>query len=134
MMSGALACLALMFVAVACGGKESDPAASVELRDGDVAPAFSLRGAGGAEYALAVRELLGIDVDVAAFLPPDTISHGFDNVADAQGFSPSLVRKSVKRERRFPAACFTMTAMEFVSGLSASRRCASVICAIARSA
>ena len=25
-----------------------------------------------------------VDVDVTAFLPPDTISHGFDNVADAQ--------------------------------------------------
>ena len=36
-------------------------------------------------------DLLGIDVDVAAFLPPDTISHGFDNVADAQSFSPTLM-------------------------------------------
>ena len=26
-----------------------------------------------------------------AFLPPDTISHGFDNVADAQSFSPTLM-------------------------------------------
>ena len=31
-----------------------------------------------------MKDLLGIDVDVTAFLPPDTISHGFDNVADAQ--------------------------------------------------
>jgi mono/diheme cytochrome c family protein len=38
-----------------------------------------------AEYARAVQDLLGIDVDVAAFLPPDTMSHGFDNVADVQG-------------------------------------------------
>ncbi|MBI1875057.1 MAG: DUF1592 domain-containing protein [Acidobacteria bacterium] len=43
------------------------------------------------EYARAVRELLAIDVDVEAFLPPDTISHGFDNVADAQTFSPALM-------------------------------------------
>ncbi|MGH9350352.1 MAG: DUF1592 domain-containing protein [Vicinamibacterales bacterium] len=44
-----------------------------------------------AEYARSVRELLAIDVDVTAFLPPDTISHGFDNVADAQAFSPALM-------------------------------------------
>ena len=43
------------------------------------------------EYHRAVRDLLGIDVDVAAFLPPDTISKGFDNVADVQTFSPTLM-------------------------------------------
>ena len=37
-----------------------------------------------AEYARAVKDLLGLDVDVTAFLPPDTISNGFDNVADVQ--------------------------------------------------
>ena len=37
-----------------------------------------------AEYARAVSALLALDVDVNAFLPPDTISAGFDNVADAQ--------------------------------------------------
>jgi cytochrome c551/c552 len=44
-----------------------------------------------AEYTNAVSDLLGIDVDVTAFLPPDTVSHGFDNVADAQTFSPTLL-------------------------------------------
>ena len=44
-----------------------------------------------AEYASAVKDLLRIDVDVTTFLPPDTISHGFDNVADAQSFSPALM-------------------------------------------
>jgi hypothetical protein len=44
-----------------------------------------------AEYARSVRDLLGIDVDVAAFLPPDTLSHNFDNIADAQSFSPTLL-------------------------------------------
>ncbi len=44
-----------------------------------------------AEYTRAVRELLGIDVDVAAFLPPDTLSAGFDNVADVQGLSPTVL-------------------------------------------
>jgi mono/diheme cytochrome c family protein len=44
-----------------------------------------------AEYARAVRDLLDIDVDVNAFLPPDTISNGFDNVADSQTMSPTLM-------------------------------------------
>jgi hypothetical protein len=44
-----------------------------------------------AEYARAVRDLVGLEVDVTAFLPADTISDGFDNVADAQGFSPALM-------------------------------------------
>ncbi|MGE0360295.1 MAG: DUF1592 domain-containing protein [Vicinamibacterales bacterium] len=44
-----------------------------------------------AEYARAVKDLLGLDVDVAAFLPADTMSHGFDNVADVQGLSPTLL-------------------------------------------
>jgi hypothetical protein len=44
-----------------------------------------------AEYARSIRDLLGLDVDVAAFLPPDTLSHNFDNIADAQGFSPTLL-------------------------------------------
>ena len=33
------------------------------------------------------------------------------------GFSPSLERKSVQRERMFPAMCFTMTAIEFDFGI-----------------
>jgi len=38
-----------------------------------------------AEYANAIRDLLGLDVDVTALLPPDTAAFGFDNAADAQG-------------------------------------------------
>src|SRR5262245_17956227 len=44
-----------------------------------------------AEYAQAVSDLLGIDLDVHAYLPPDTISNGFDNVADSQAMSPTLM-------------------------------------------
>ena len=42
------------------------------------------------EYAAAVKDLLDVDVDVTAYLPPDTMSQGFDNIADAQSFSPAL--------------------------------------------
>ncbi len=37
-----------------------------------------------AEYASAVKDLLGLDVDVSAFLPLDTKSANFDNIADVQ--------------------------------------------------
>ncbi|MEE8146391.1 MAG: DUF1592 domain-containing protein, partial [Longimicrobiales bacterium] len=37
-----------------------------------------------AEYASAIRDLLGLEIDVAAFLPLDTKSANFDNIADVQ--------------------------------------------------
>ena len=37
-----------------------------------------------AEYAAAVKDLLGLDIDVATFLPLDTKSANFDNIADVQ--------------------------------------------------
>src|SRR5206468_1894647 len=43
-----------------------------------------------AEYAQAVKDLLDVDVDVTAYLPPDTMSQGFDNIADTQRSSPAL--------------------------------------------
>ena len=44
-----------------------------------------------AEYAQSIRDLLGFDVDAASFLPPDTISHNFDNIADVQSLSATLL-------------------------------------------
>ena len=44
-----------------------------------------------AEYERSVRDLLDLDVDVNAFLPPDTMSAGFDNIADVQQVSPTLL-------------------------------------------
>ena len=43
------------------------------------------------EYANSIRDLLAIDVDVAKFLPADLLSEGFDNIADAQTLSASLM-------------------------------------------
>src|SRR5690349_12614333 len=53
-----------------------------------------------AEYMRAVSALLSIDVDVNAFLPPDTISAGFDNVADAQTFSATLMEGYLRAASR----------------------------------
>ncbi|HEX3645245.1 MAG TPA: DUF1592 domain-containing protein [Vicinamibacterales bacterium] len=43
------------------------------------------------EYARAVRELLELDVDAGNWLPLDTKSANFDNIADAQALSPTLL-------------------------------------------
>ncbi|MGH9172916.1 MAG: DUF1587 domain-containing protein, partial [Vicinamibacterales bacterium] len=44
-----------------------------------------------AEYANAIRELLGLDIDVNAYLPPDTLAHGFDNISEEQGLSTAVM-------------------------------------------
>ncbi len=46
-----------------------------------------------AEYANAIRDLLSLDVDTAALLPPDDAAGGFDNVADVLGVSPALMER-----------------------------------------
>ncbi len=44
-----------------------------------------------AEYSRTVKDLLQVRVDVDAYLPPDTISAGFDNIADVQTLSATLM-------------------------------------------
>jgi len=46
-----------------------------------------------AEYANAIRDLLALDVDTSALLPPDDAAYGFDNIADALGVSPVLLER-----------------------------------------
>ena len=43
------------------------------------------------EYRNSIRDLLGVDVDVTRLLPPDDMSHGFDNMADALTITPALM-------------------------------------------
>ena len=43
------------------------------------------------EYANAIRDLLGLDIDVSAYLPADDTSYGFDNVSSGLQVSPALV-------------------------------------------
>lgn len=43
------------------------------------------------EYRNAVRDLLGIEVDVAALLPPDARTGSFDNMSDALTVNPALM-------------------------------------------
>ena len=46
-----------------------------------------------AEYANAIRDLLALDIDATALLPPDDESSGFDNIADVLKMSPSLMER-----------------------------------------
>ena len=43
------------------------------------------------EYTRAVKELLELDVDAGRWLPNDTMSANFDNIADEQALSPALL-------------------------------------------
>jgi hypothetical protein len=44
-----------------------------------------------AEYQRAIEDLFGVQVDAGQWLPLDQISASFDNVADVQGFSATLM-------------------------------------------
>ncbi|WP_258536966.1 DUF1592 domain-containing protein [Novosphingobium taihuense] len=47
------------------------------------------------EYANAVRDLLGVQADLARALPPDNSGFGFDNIADVLSVSPTLMERYV---------------------------------------
>jgi hypothetical protein len=77
--------------------KEADTiAAALETRldtAGGAAPgAPALHRLNRNEYANAVRDILGLQVDVTGLLPSDDASEGFDNVASGLGISPALVQ------------------------------------------
>ena len=46
-----------------------------------------------AEYANAARDLLQLEIDATALLPPDDSAYGFDNIADALNTSPAHVEQ-----------------------------------------
>ncbi len=48
------------------------------------------------EYHNAIRDLLALDVEVGALLPPDDMSHGFDNMADVLNVSPALMEGYIR--------------------------------------
>ncbi|NOT45339.1 MAG: DUF1592 domain-containing protein, partial [Acidobacteria bacterium] len=55
------------------------------------------------EYANAIRDLLALEVDAAALLPPDDSSFGFDNIAAVLGMSPLLMERYVSAAERISA-------------------------------
>ena len=55
------------------------------------------------QYASVIRDLLALDIDVSALLPPDTSSFGFDNIADVLGVSPTLLESYLAAADRVSA-------------------------------
>jgi mono/diheme cytochrome c family protein len=45
------------------------------------------------QYQNAIRDLLNLDIDVTALLPPDDSSYGFDNIAGVLKISPTLMER-----------------------------------------
>jgi mono/diheme cytochrome c family protein len=66
-----------------------DRAAAASPRPGRTA----LHRLNRAEYANAIRDLLSLQIDATALLPPDDESSGFDNIADVLTVSPSLMER-----------------------------------------
>ena len=48
------------------------------------------------EYANVVRDILALDIDVTKLLPPDDMTHGFDNIADVLTISPTLLDSYIR--------------------------------------
>ena len=69
--------------------KSLDRAAAVNPNPGR---AETFRRLNRTEYQNAIRDLLALDVDVAALLPKDDASYGFDNVS-VGGLSPTLLER-----------------------------------------
>ena len=67
---------------------ELDRAAEVHVNPGRTAGLHRLNRT---EYANAVRDLLGVEIDPKAMLPPDEQAFGFDTNADALSMQPALL-------------------------------------------
>jgi len=71
---------------------EIDRAAEAHANPGHPA---SLHRLNRAEYANAVRDLIAVDVDPQAMLPPDAQAFGFENNAEALSMQPALLDRYV---------------------------------------
>src|SRR5271156_1455285 len=71
---------------------EIDRSAAAHVNPGHTA---SLHRLNRAEYANAVRDLIAVDVDAQAMLPPDEQAFGFDTNADALAIEPALLDRYV---------------------------------------
>ena len=52
------------------------------------------------EYHNVIRDLLDLEVDVAALLPADDGSYGFDNIAGVLGISPTLLERYLSAAKK----------------------------------
>ena len=71
---------------------EIDRDAAAHINPGRSAPLHRLNRA---EYANAVRDLIGVEVDGQSMLPPDEQAFGFENNAEALSMQPALLDRYV---------------------------------------
>ncbi len=71
---------------------EIDRAAAAHANPGRTATLHRLNRA---EYANAVRDLIGVEIDPQAMLPPDEQAFGFENNAEALSMQPALLDRYV---------------------------------------
>jgi hypothetical protein len=62
-------------------------------------PRVPLRRLNRREYAYAIRDLLGLNIDVAALLPADDLKGGYDNNAEALQVSPTFIDQYLNAAR-----------------------------------
>ena len=67
------------------------------------------------EYRNAVRDLLALDIDVAALLPGDESSHGFDNVTVGD-LSPTLLDRYVAAAEKISRVAVGLRCIRRVTG------------------
>jgi len=48
------------------------------------------------EYRNSIHDLLDLDIDAESLLPPDNMSHGFDNMSEVLSISPNLMEAYVR--------------------------------------
>ena len=75
---------------------------ALDARAAEAGPApgrVSLHRLNRTEYARAIREMLGLDIDADAILPADVTSDGFDNVANVLGVSPTHLDQYIAAAR-----------------------------------
>ena len=85
---------------------ELDAAAAVRPNPGRTQTFHRLNRA---EYRNAVRDVLGITVDVEELLPADSASYGFDNIAGVLRVSESLMERYLTAARRIGRAAVGTT-------------------------
>jgi cytochrome c5 len=71
---------------------ELDQASAAKVNPGRLA---SLHRLNRTEYGNAIRDLLGVELDSAATLPPDEQAYGFDTNAEALAMQPALLDRYV---------------------------------------
>ena len=76
---------------------ELDRAAATHVNPGRPAELHRLNRT---EYANAIRDLTGIEIDAASMLPPDQQAHGFDTNADALLMAPALLDRYLNAAAR----------------------------------